>query len=134
MASDPTEPAFVWDDSQDDSLLAGEAEESETASPSAEKPQRKNPLALAVFGGLYAAWSLAWVLGVVAAPNQLASSLLDAVMYQFGEFLAMVVAPVTFGVLWWLTSDAPTVRRGVVLTLGLVVLVPLPLILPVVLA
>jgi hypothetical protein len=134
MAADPHEPAFAWDDSQDDSLVSGNLDQGSEAHPGNDpKEPRKNPLTLAVFGGLYAVWSLAWVLGVVAAPTQPASSLLDAIMYQFGEFLAIIATPLTFGVLWWLTrSSSPTVR-AVALGAGLLVLVPLPLILPVVL-
>jgi len=134
MPADPHEPAFVWDDSQDDSLVSGDADQESEASPGRDqKEPRKNPLTLAVFGGLYAVWSLAWVLGVVAAPSQPASSLLDAIMYQFGEFLAIVATPVTFGVLWWLTRSSRAAVRVGLLSAGLIVLVPLPLILPVVL-
>jgi hypothetical protein len=89
---------------------------------------------LAVFGGLYAVWTIAWVLAIVAAPTQQASSLLDAIMYQFGEFLAIVAAPLWFGVVWWLTAGAGTRPRLAWLVAGLVVLFPLPLVLPVVLS
>jgi hypothetical protein len=69
------------------------------------------------------------VLAIVAAPTQQASSLLDAIMYQFGEFLAIVASPLWFGVVWWLTAGVRT--RVVLLVVGLVALVPLPLVLPV---
>jgi len=133
MPADPHEPAFVWDDSQDDTLVSGDSETDSKKQPAPRKEARKNPVALAVFGGLYAVWSVAWVLGVVATPAQMASSVLDAVMYQFGEFLAIIATPLTFGVLWWLTRSSGAGVRVALLSAGLVLLVPLPLILPVVL-
>jgi hypothetical protein len=85
---------------------------------------------LAVFGGLYAVWTIAWVLAIVAAPTQQASSLLDAIMYQFGEFLAIVAAPLWFGIVWWLSSGAGAKPRMAWLVACLVVVFPLPLVLP----
>jgi hypothetical protein len=67
-------------------------------------------------------------LAIVAAPTQQASSLLDAIMYQFGEFLGIVAAPLWFGVVWWLTTAVRT--RVIFLVAGLAALVPLPLFLP----
>lgn len=127
MASNP-EPAFVWDDSDDETLAQ--------AAPEAPAPlerrsgSRRDRGLLAVFAGLYAAWSIAWVLAIVAAPTQPASSALDAVMYQFGEFLALIATPLWLGATWWLTSDAGRKTRVFLLVAGLLILVPLPLILP----
>jgi hypothetical protein len=98
----------------------------------APRPKTENPVLLAVFGGLYAVWTIAWVLAVVAAPTQQSSSLLDAIMYQFGEFLAIVAAPLWFGIVWWLSAGAGTRPRLARLVAGLVVVFPLPLVLPVV--
>jgi hypothetical protein len=124
MVSDSREPAFDWGES--DEGLVVEGRDVATATP---RPKTENPLLLAVFGGLYAVWTIAWVLAIVAAPTQQASSLLDAIMYQFGEFLAIVASPLWFGVVWWLTAGVRT--RVVLLVVGLVALVPLPLVLPV---
>ena len=124
------EPAFDWGDS-------GEPDhgDPQDTRDSVEHRGRKvdDPGLLAIFGGLYAAWSIAWVLGIAASPTQPAGSLLDAVMYQFGEFLGMIATPLWFGVVWWLTSGRQKTTRVVWLVVGLVALVPLPLILPVVL-
>jgi hypothetical protein len=87
---------------------------------------------LAVFGGLYAVWTLAWVLGVVALPTQQASSVVDAVMYQFGEFLAIVAMPLWGALSWKLTAGSARSTRALWMILGLVVLFPVPLVLPVV--
>ena len=131
MASDATEPAFVWDESDDDSLVGAQQKDPEPLEP--QKPVRHNPVFLAVFGGLYAVWSLSWILGVAAAPTQPASSLLDAVMYQFGEFLAIIAPPLWFGATWWLSEGLDIKTRISWLVVGLVLLLPLPLVLPVVL-
>lgn len=130
MSPDPSEPAFDWGES-DDALVLGDETKPKTASS---RVRSNNPVMLAVFGGLYAVWSVAWVLGVVASPTQQASSVLDAVMFQFGEFLGMVATPLWCGVVWWLTSGSSRALRLSLLILGLVVLLPLPLILPVVIA
>ena len=120
------DPAFDWGDSTEPS---GSVESSSEVSAK----KVANPGLLAIFGGLYAVWSLAWVLGIAQTPTQPASSLLDAIMFQFGEFLAMVASPIWFGVVWWSTTESRVIIRVVWLVVGLVLLVPLSLILPVVL-
>ena len=123
MTSDSREPAFDWGESDEGLVVEGR-----DVTPVAPRPKTENPVLLAVFGGLYAVWTIAWVLAIVAAPTQQASSLLDAIMYQFGEFLGIVAAPLWFGVVWWLTTAVRT--RVILLAAGLVALVPLPLVLP----
>ena len=127
MTSDSREPAFDWGESDEGLVVEGR-----DVAPVAPLPKTENPVLLAVFGGLYAVWTIAWVLAIVAAPTQQASSLLDAIMYQFGEFLAIVAAPLWFGIAWWLSAGAGTKPRLAWLVAGLVVLFPLPLVLPVV--
>jgi hypothetical protein len=129
MTSDSREPAFDWGESDEGLVVEGR-----DVAPAAPRPKTENPVLLAVFGGLYAVWTIAWVLAIVAAPTQQASSLLDAIMYQFGEFLAIVAAPLWFGIVWWLSAGAGTKPRLAWLVAGLVVLFPLPLVLPVVLS
>jgi hypothetical protein len=129
MTSDSREPAFDWGES--DEGLVVEGRDVALAAP---RPKTENPVLLAVFGGLYAVWTIAWVLAIVAAPTQQASSLLDAIMYQFGEFLAIVSAPLWFGLVWWLSAGAGTNARLTWLVAGLVLVFPLPLVLPVVLS
>ena len=123
MTSDSREPAFDWGESDEGLVLEGR-----DVTPATPRPKTENPVLLAVFGGLYAVWTIAWVLAIVAAPTQQASSLLDAIMYQFGEFLGIVAAPLWFGVVWWLTTAVRP--RVIFLVAGLVALVPLPLFLP----
>ena len=127
MTSDSREPAFDWGESDEGLVVEGR-----DVAPAAPRPKTENPILLAVFGGLYAVWTIAWVLAIVAAPTQQASSLLDAIMYQFGEFLAIVSAPLWFGVVWWLSASGGSRARLTWLVAGLVVVFPLPLVLPVV--
>ena len=127
MTSDSREPAFDWGESDEGLVVEGR-----DVTPVTPRPKAENPALLAVFGGLYAVWTVAWVLAIVAAPTQQASSLLDAIMYQFGEFLGIVAAPLWFGVVWWLSAGTGGTARLVWLAAGLVVLFPLPLVLPVV--
>jgi len=126
MTTDSREAAFDWGESDDGLVLGNEQEERSKR----ERARSQNPAMLAVFGGLYAVWSVAWVLGVVAAPTQQASSVLDAVMFQFGEFLGMVATPLWFAVVWWFGSESPRLARVLLLTAGLVILFPMPLVLP----
>jgi hypothetical protein len=123
MSSDSREPAFDWGESDEGLVVEGR-----DVTPVAPRPKTEYPVLLSVFGVLNLVWTYAWVLSIVAAPTQQASSLLDAIMYQFGEFLGIVAAPLWFGVVWWLTTAVRT--RVILLAAGLVALVPLPLVLP----
>jgi hypothetical protein len=127
MTSDSREPAFDWGESDEGVVVEGR-----DVAPAAARPKTENPVLSAVFGGLYVVWTVAWVLAIVGAPTQQASSLLDAIMYQFGEFLGIVAAPLWFGLVWWLSSGTGGTARLAWLSAGLVVLFPLPLVLPVV--
>ena len=127
MVSDSREPAFDWGESDEGLVVEGPG-----AAQATPRPKTENPVLLSVFGGLYAVWTVAWVLAIVAAPTQQASSLLDAIMYQFGEFLAIVASPLWFGVVWWLSGSAGFRPRLAWLVAGLVVVFPLPMVLPVV--
>jgi hypothetical protein len=127
MSTDSREAAVDWGESDDALVLDDDTTAATLRSGAA---RTKNPGMLAMFGGLYAVWTLAWVLGIAAAPTQQASSLVDAVMFQFGEFLAMVATPLWASVVWWLTSDTSGRWRVFWLLVGLVILFPFPLVLP----
>ena len=126
MAADSTEPAFEWGDARDEELKPREAR---TGHPGA-MPKSRGGVSLALFAGLYAVWSIAWVIGIAALPDQPASSVLDAVMYQFGEFLALIATPLWLGATWYVTQEESGRGRVLFLILGLLVLFPFPLVLP----
>jgi hypothetical protein len=60
MTSDSREPAFDWGES--DEGLVVEGRDVALAAP---RPKTENPVLLAVFGGLYAVWTVAWVLAIL---------------------------------------------------------------------
>jgi hypothetical protein len=75
----------------------------------------------------YLAITIGWVFAVQLDPGP--TELGPSILWQFGEFLAMLSAPLWFGAILALTRDRrPLVRVGW-LALGLGVLVPWPLIL-----
>ena len=125
MAHDSTEAAFDWGDQDDEQ---NQAPERPTHTDTGGTGGRG---ALAIFGGLYAVWSIAWVIGIASAPAQTASSLLDAVMYQFGEFLGLIATPLWLGSVWFLTSESARRARTSWLILGLLLLFPVPFVLPI---
>jgi hypothetical protein len=72
----------------------------------------------------YLALTIGWIFAVQFYPSP--SELLASVLWQFGEFLSMLVAPLWFAATLTLTGDArPLVRVGW-LALGLGVLLPWP--------
>ena len=126
MAADSTEPAFDWGDAPEEESRPREGQSVPKSSP----PISRGGATLALFAGLYAVWSIAWVIAIAALPDQPASSVLDAVMYQFGEFLALIATPLWLGATWILTQTGSGRGRVLVLVLGLIVLFPFPLVLP----
>ena len=89
---------------------------------------RGRSVATAAFALPYVVIAVGWVFAV----QQLASgsgSLFGEILWQFGEFLAMLAAPLWFAATFTLTRDCrPLVRVGW-LALGLGVLVPWPFVL-----
>jgi hypothetical protein len=75
----------------------------------------------------YLALTIGWIFSVQLADSP--AQLFSAIVWQFGEFLAMLVAPLWFAATLSLTRDSrPRVRVGW-LALGTLVLLPWPLIL-----
>ena len=85
----------------------------------------------ALFGGFYLVWGVGWVIGLANQPAMLTSGGVDAAMFALGQFLAYIAAPLWFVAVIWLGSEWSLRRRFGSLLLGLIVLVPWPLILPV---
>ncbi|AYF97126.1 hypothetical protein [Protaetiibacter intestinalis] len=88
-------------------------------------------VATGVFGGLYLALAVGWILSVqlLGYPGL---DLAGEVMWQFGEFLAMIAAVLWFGAALTLTPPG-TAHRGakrfVALLLGVALLLPWPFLL-----
>jgi hypothetical protein len=88
---------------------------------------RGRRIATVAFAVPYLALAIGWIFSVqlVDSPGQL----FGAVLWQFGEFLAMLAAPLWFAATLTLSRDAlPRMRVGW-LALGLLVLLPWPIIL-----
>jgi hypothetical protein len=149
----PTDPASVPDDADDEALRwAGDEEQGrrrprmaasdevstlETADAAAddeafgaaERAPRDVPgtAAATVFGVLYLALTVGWIYSVqlTGAPS---ADLFPQVIWQFGEFTAMVAAPIWFAAVMALTRDRVALRIGW-FALGLGVLLPWPVLL-----
>lgn len=142
---DPDDPSWVDPGAEDDVLAVddpaepdGGADQSVAASgahdaAAASAPDRRRAAiaaATGVLGGVYLVYSVGWILAVGTLPLQGATLLIE-VMYQFGEFLAIIACALWFGTVMALTRGGrPAVRLGW-LALGALVLVPWPLLLAV---
>lgn len=73
---------------------------------------------------VFAAYTLAWVVGVGTLPLSGPTLLLE-VLYQFGEFLAIIASGLWFGATLVLTRGRPGLRAGW-FALGALVLAPWP--------
>lgn len=89
---------------------------------------RGRRIALVAFVIPYLARTIGWVLSVQQLDSG-ATDLLREILWQFGEFLAILVAPLWFAATLTLTRDSrPLVRVGW-LALGLGLLLPWPILL-----
>lgn len=95
--------------------------------PAADRRRTAVTAATGLLAGVYLAYSVGWILSVGTLPL-VGATLLIEVMYQFGEFLAIIASALWFGAVMALTRGGrPAVRLGW-LALGTLVLVPWPLI------
>jgi hypothetical protein len=78
-------------------------------------------------GGLYIAYTVGWILSI-GTLQLTGATLLIEVLYQFGEFLAIIASALWFGTVMALTRNGTrsAVRLGW-LALGALILVPWPL-------
>lgn len=79
-----------------------------------------------VFGVVYLALTVGWILAVQTTGSG-GTGLLGEVLWQFGEFTAIVAAPLWFGATLTLTRGGRAVTRAGWLALGAGLLVPWPL-------
>jgi hypothetical protein len=78
------------------------------------------------FGVVYLALTVGWILAVQYTGSG-STALLTEVLWQFGEFTAIVAAPLWFGATLTLTRGGRLVTRAGWLALGAGLLVPWPL-------
>lgn len=86
--------------------------------------RRGMTLITALFGLLYLALTVGWILGT-GYTSAGTTQLLPQLLWQFGEFTAIIAAPMWFGTTVLLTPWRLGVRAGA-LALGLGVLLPWP--------
>lgn len=151
MSSDRPDDALSWGDEADASYVdpgrddldradaapaadrADGAAPSSGAAPSAERApgdRRRAAVTAAtgVLGGVYLMYSVGWILGIQLL-SLTGPTLLIEIMYQFGEFLAIIASALWFATTLALTRGGrPTARLGW-LALGALVLVPWPFLL-----
>lgn len=98
------------------------------AQPATDREVRRRSAVTAATGvlaGVYLAYSVGWILSVGTLQLSGATLLIE-VLYQFGEFLAIIACALWFGTVMALTRGGrPAVRLGW-LALGTLVLVPWP--------
>ncbi|GAA1689981.1 hypothetical protein GCM10009792_07550 [Microcella alkalica] len=140
---DPDDPSWV-DPGRDDRVDAdepapgdegadardGAAAPIATAASPADRRRSAVTAATGLLAGVYLAYSVGWILSIGSLPLTGATLLIE-VMYQFGEFLAIIACALWFGAVMALTRGGrPAVRIGW-LALGTLVLAPWPLLLAV---
>ncbi|MDO9591251.1 MAG: hypothetical protein Q7J04_08930 [Microcella sp.] len=99
----------------------------EGAATSGEHPARSSvgmPVVTALGALVFAAYSIAWVVGVSSLPLS-GPTLVIEVLYQFAEFLAIIASVLWFGATVVLTRGRLAARAGW-LAFGAVVLAPWP--------
>ncbi|KQV24493.1 MULTISPECIES: hypothetical protein [unclassified Microcella] len=120
-ADEPLAPGDEGADARD-----GVAAPVATAASAADRRRTAVTAATGLLAGVYLAYSVGWILSIGALPLTGATLLIE-VMYQFGEFLAIIACALWFGTVMALTRGGrPAVRIGW-LALGTLVLVPWPL-------
>lgn len=153
MTADRREDALDWGDPDDPSWVdpgrdepadgAGDADEPApgdegadardgaaapvaTAASPTDRRRSAVTAATGLLAGVYLAYSVGWILSIGTLPLTGATLLIE-VMYQFGEFLAIIACALWFGTVMALTRGGrPAVRFGW-LAIGTLVLVPWPL-------
>ncbi|PJJ71320.1 hypothetical protein CLV46_0863 [Diaminobutyricimonas aerilata] len=128
---DDDDEALTW--AGDTDRLGSRVEPAPTAAPAAtDEPvpvrSRRDTALIGVYGvfaGVYLVFTVLWLLGVQYVRGN-DSTLLAAIMFQFGEFLAIISCPIWFAAVWYLTKTARPFVRVLWLVAGVALLVPWP--------
>ncbi|MGE3193169.1 MAG: hypothetical protein AB7K08_06855 [Microbacteriaceae bacterium] len=103
---------------------AAEAPADDERAPAGPPARAGMALLTGIFALLYLTLTVGWILGTQYTSAG-TGQLLPQVLWQFGEFTAIIAAPMWFGTTVLLTASKPGVRAGF-LMLGLGVLLPWP--------
>jgi len=128
MAEDDDEAAFRWDGDEPEAktekaprvAVAAEAENAPTSSFLL--------VSYGILAGAYLLFTIGWGIAVSRSTSG-AQTILDEIMFQFGEFLAIAAAPLWFAAVFVLARDVRPAFRLILLVVGAVVLVPWPFLL-----
>jgi len=125
MAVDDDEAAFRWDGDEP------EEKREKAPRPVAEAESESAPtssfllVSYGILAGVYLLLAIGWAIAVARSPSP-AQTILDEIMYQFGEFLAIASAPLWFAAVLVLARGVRPAVRLALLLVGALVLVPWP--------
>ncbi len=137
-ATDPDEEALAWagDERLQAEPLARPTRERGTGAAAVEGESDPAPTSMpapllityGILAGLYLIYTVGWVITVTRSSTSL-PSLLGEIMFQFGEFLAIASPGLWFVAVLLLTRGRKPLARLGWLALGLVLVIPWPLLL-----
>jgi len=128
MAGDDDEAAFRWDGDEPEEKPA-KAPRSAAIVESESAPTSSFLLvSYGILAGAYLLFTIGWAIAVSRTTSG-AQTVLNEIMFQFGEFLAIAAAPLWFAAVFILARDVRPAVRLVLLVLGALVLVPWPFLL-----
>ncbi|WP_193510398.1 hypothetical protein [Cryobacterium sp. BB736] len=125
MAVDPDDEALSWGDESDPSHAAAPSADAVEADGTASGSLAL--VAYGIFAGLYLLYTIGWVLASIRNPIPV-GGILPVILYQFGEFLAIVSPALWAGSVAVFTRHKRPATRVVWLLIGALVLIPWPFI------
>lgn len=128
MTEDPDADALSWDGDTDPTHAGAAAPPAGAAAYPRPATGSLLLIGYGVFAGIYLLMSLGWFAAVLRNTLTL-PSLLPEIMYQFGEFLAIVAPALWMGTTVLLTRDRSNLVRVLWLVAGILVLLPWPVLL-----
>ena len=133
MTADPDEDALAWAGDTDPSHIDAPQPRVEVVETPAEKPSIPSVLLITygILGGIYLIYTLGWVITVQRLNGARAASteVLNAIMFQLGEFLAIASPAIWFGAAFLLTRGRKPIVRLLILLAGIIAVLPWPFVL-----
>jgi hypothetical protein len=128
VTEDPDAEALSWGEDADPTHI--DAPEAQPAGAPLPRPAPGTGSLLligyGVFAGVYLLYTIGWF-GAVLRNTLTLSGLIPEIMYQFGEFLAIVAPALWLGATLLITRGRRPLVRVLCLVAGIVVLVPWPM-------